>query len=348
MKHLFPFLALFLILGCKSSTKSTSLPVDDVYSSGSAHDKIVESSASSSNDVNSSEKSTSDFVTSEELKETVYYLASDELEGRATGSKGIEKAAIYIENKLKSYGIKPYLDTYRDHYKAKGKDAFNIIGFIEGTDPELKKEFVILGAHYDHIGFGKKVENDSIANGANDNASGTSAVLALARYFASKKNNKRSIIFTLYSGEEMGLLGSQHLAETLKENNLNLYTMINFEMIGVPFVDRDYVAFLTGYDLSNMGEKMNEYAGYKLIGASDIAKRYNLFKASDNYSFYKIFQLPSHTVSSCDLSNYDFYHKVGDESQLMDYEHMKNLVNKMIPVIEAISNSATTEIKMND
>ena len=93
--------------------------------------------------------------------------------GRNTGTLGIEKAAQYIEDQFKKNHIKPYFKTYRDSFNIKEIMGYNIIGFIEGNDPILKDEVIILGAHYDHIGFAKKVENDSIANGANDDASGT-------------------------------------------------------------------------------------------------------------------------------------------------------------------------------
>lgn len=288
------------------------------------------------------------FVTSEELKETVYYLASDELEGRATGSEGIEKAAVYIENKLKSYNVPPYFETYRDHYKAKGMDASNVVGFIEGNDPVLKNEVIILGAHYDHIGIIKTVDGDSIANGANDDASGVAIVLAMARYFATKKNNKRSILFTLYSGEEIGLLGSKHLAQSLKDKDINVYTMTNFEMLGVPMVDKSYEAYVTGFDLSNMATKMNDYVNFNLLDELPKAKEFQLFYRSDNYSFYKIFNKPCHAISTFDFTNFDHYHKVGDEAELMDYEFMADLTNKLIPAYKTMSNTATQEIKMNE
>ena len=288
------------------------------------------------------------FVTPNELKESVSYLASDELKGRATGSKGIEKAAVYIENKLKSYNVPSYFETYRDNYKANGMDASNVVGFIEGNDPILKNEFIILGAHYDHIGIVKAVDGDSIANGANDDASGVAVVLAMARYFATKKNNKRSILLTLYSGEEMGLLGSKHLAERLKGQNINLYTMINFEMTGVPMVDKDYKAYFTGFDLSNMATKMNAYVGYNLLDELPKAKEFQLFYRSDNYPFYKVFNKPCHAISTFDFTNFDHYHGVGDEAQLMDYEFMADLVNKLIPAFETMSNTTTQEIKMNE
>lgn len=293
-------------------------------------------------------------TTSTEVKNIVTYLASNELQGRNTGSDGIAEAATYIEKQLKAYGIKPYFETYRDNFKIEETDAFNVVGFIEGTDAKLKNEVIILGAHYDHIGYGKEIKKrggrltdiDSLANGANDNAAGTSAVLAMAKYFASSKSNKRSIMITLFSAEEMGLLGSKHLSKRLKSENINLYTMVNFEMVGVPFKNRDYDAFISGFDLSNMAAKINEYAGSNLIGYSEVAKRYNLFKASDNYPFYEQFKLPCQTISSCDLSNYDFYHHVDDESNQLNYEFMASLINKIIPVIEKMSNTETKEIYM--
>lgn len=341
MKTLLSLFIAIVIFGCKAKIIET--PQENIQ-------PIEEASSKPAKDILTAplEIAILDFVTSAELKETVSYLASDELKGRDTGSEGIEKAAVYIENKLKSYNVKPYFETYRDNYDAKGRKAFNVIGFIEGSDPQLKNEVIILGAHYDHVGVIKPVDNDSIANGANDDATGTAAVLAMARYFATKKNNKRSIMFTLYSAEEMGLLGSKHLAEKLKENNVNVYTMINFEMIGVPMMDKDYYAYFTGYDLSNMAPKLNEYVGYNLLGLLPKAQEFKLFYRSDNYSFYKAFNKPCHAISTFDFTNYDYYHHVDDEADRMDYDFMARLVNKMLPAFEAMSNTSTAEIQMNE
>jgi Zn-dependent M28 family amino/carboxypeptidase len=286
-------------------------------------------------------------ITSDSIKKDLTYLASDELQGRNTGTPGIEKAAQYIEDRFKKNHIKPYFKTYRDSFRVKELTGYNIIGFIEGNDPVLKDEVVILGAHYDHIGYAKKVENDSIANGANDDASGTCAVMAMADYFASKKNNKRSIMFALFSGEEMGLLGSKHLAKKLKSEGLNLYTMIEFEMIGVPMVDKDYQAYITGFDLSNMASKINEYTNFNLVGLLPKAEEYQLFYRSDNYSFYKEFNKPCQTISTFDFTNYDYYHHVKDEANQMDYEFMADIINKLIPAIGKMTNTQTKEIQMN-
>lgn len=281
------------------------------------------------------------------VKKTIEFLASDELEGRDTGSMGIEIAAQFIEARFENAGVAPYFDTYRDNFVAKEKDAFNIVGVVEGTDPTLKSEIIIIGAHYDHIGNGKPVGEDVIANGANDNAAGTTAVLALADHFAKAKTNKRTLIFTLYSAEEKGLLGSKHLAKRLKDEKITPYVMFNIEMIGVPMNDKDHLVYISGYDLSNMPAKFNEYAGEKVIGFLPKAKEFNLFRRSDNYPFYQEFGIPSHTISSFDFTNYDHYHGVGDEADKMDIPFMEIVIQKLIPGIERMANTPTQEIKMN-
>lgn len=304
-------------------------------------------SQSCNNVVNDAVILDSDNVTTDEVKAMVSYLASDQLKGRDTGTEGIHLAANYVETKLNQFGVKPYFKSYRDNFMIAGTQAYNVIGYLEGVDSKLKDEFILIGAHYDHLGTIEAVNGDIIANGANDNAAGTSGVLALSKYFGKKKSNKRSLLFVTFTAEEKGLLGSKNLSKRLKEDGINLYAMINLEMIGVPFVGRDYQAFITGYELSNMAEKMNSYANEKLIGASSVAKQYNLFKRSDNYPFYEAFKVPCHTVSSCDLTNFDYYHHVDDEVDKLDYPFMTNLINKLAPVIEQMANTITQEIKMN-
>lgn len=286
-------------------------------------------------------------VNPQELHAIVDFLSSDALKGRETATQGELVAAQYIQSKFIEAGIKPYFDTFFDSFESKGFKGINVVGYIEGSDPELKNEVVLLGAHYDHIGFAKKVNNDSIANGANDNASGTATVLSIAKRLARLGTNKRSVIVALFSGEEKGLLGSKALAKKLNLQNVDLYTMLNFEMIGVPFTDRDYDIFLTGYELSNLGNKLNTYTSSTMVGISDVAKKYNLFKRSDNYSFFKEFKVPSHTISSCDLTNFDFYHHVDDEIDQLDFVFMATTINKLIPGIVQICNTDTKEIQMN-
>ena len=156
------------------------------------------------------------------------------------------------------------------------------------------------------------------------------------------------MIFALFSAEEMGLRGSAHLAKKLKNQDIDLYTMINFEMLGVPFKERDYEVFLTCYDKSNFASKFNEYQGSNLIGFSEVSKQYSLFRRSDNYAFFQEFNVPSHTISSCDLTNFDHYHKVGDEADKMDYPFMADVINKTIVGLEKVINSSSKEIVLTN
>jgi len=282
------------------------------------------------------------------VSETLKFLTSDELEGRNSGSAGIEKASVYLEDLLKNNGIKPYFKSYRDTLSNYEKTSYNVVGYIEGTDPVLKNEYVIIGAHYDHIGKISAVNGDDIANGANDNAAGTTAVSEVAKYFGKSKSNKRSLLFVFFSAEEKGLLGSKHLAAKLKQQNMNLYFMFNYEMVGVPMQNRDMLMYITGFGKSNMAAKMNEYSGDKLVGYIPAETKYMLFRASDNFPFYDEFNVPAQTVSTFDFENFQFYHQPDDEFELMNTEHITTVINKTIPVLEKMINAPTKEIKLNE
>jgi hypothetical protein len=286
-------------------------------------------------------------VRESDVAETLKYLTSDELEGRETGTKGMVKAADYLEQFFKDNNVKPYFKSYRDTLSTFKETAFNIVGFVEGTDAVLKNEFIILSAHYDHIGIDKKgVNGDFINNGANDDASGTTAVAEMAKYFSIAQNNKRSILFVFFAGEEKGLLGSKHLAKKLKAQNFNLYAQFNIEMIGVP-MKRSYLAYITGFDKSNMAGKINEYTGKNTIGFLPKEAEYQLFYRSDNYSFYNVFKVPCQSVSTFDFENFEYYHHVSDEFKAMNIPHMTSFIQELLPAIIKMVNSPTHEIHMN-
>ena len=299
--------------------------------------------------INSNQTSSSsiEFSTSESVAKTLSFLASDELEGRDSGSAGIEKAAVFLENLMKQNELKPYFKTYRDTLSNFDKPAYNIVGYLEGNDPKLKNEFVIIGAHYDHIGRIKAVNGDDIGNGANDNATGSTAVTELIKYFGKNKGNKRSILFVFFSAEEKGLLGSKHLSKKLHEEKMNLYFMFNFEMIGVPMNRTDMLMYITGFGKSNMADRINEISGEKLVGYIPMQTQYQLFRASDNYPFYTEFNVPAQTVSTFDFENFDFYHQPDDEFELMKPDHIAKVINKMILVLEVMMNTPTKEIQLN-
>jgi Zn-dependent M28 family amino/carboxypeptidase len=347
MKKIFSIALIILLASCGVKQKATD------GKSGKDDKSAIVQNAESKSEIDTPVRA----ISVSDIKKSMEYLASDELEGRATGSDGIEKAAIFIENYFKANNIKPYFDTYRDNFEFKnGRSStpdevikgYNIVGVIEGNDPKLKSEFIILGGHYDHIGEGKEVDGDKIANGANDDASGTIAAMEFGKYFAKSKTNKRSILITLYSAEEMGLKGSSHLAKMLKGKELNAYTMINFEMIGVPRAADKSVAYMSGYNRSNFAPMLNKYAGKEVVGFFAKAKEFNLFMRSDNFPFFKELNIPAHAISTFDFTNFDYYHHVDDEADKMDYEHMASFINKMIPALEGMMNASTKEIVLSN
>jgi hypothetical protein len=285
-------------------------------------------------------------VEQNDVSDFLKYLSSDELEGRETGTRGIEKAALFLEDFFKKNNVKPYFTSYRDTLTNFKTPAYNVVGFLEGTDPVLKKEFIVLSAHYDHIGLEKNKQGDVINNGANDDASGVTAVAELAKYFSVTKSNKRSLLFVFFAGEEKGLLGSKSLVQKLKKQNFNLYTQLNIEMIGVP-MKRDYLAYVTGFDKSNMAQKINEYTGKKTIGFLPKEAEYELFYRSDNYSFYEAFKKPCQSISTFDFENFDFYHHVSDEFKVMDVPHITSFIQEFLPAVTKIAISPTQEITMN-
>lgn len=277
----------------------------------------------------------------------VQYLASDELMGRDTGSEGIEMAANYLKERFERLGIKPYKEAYLHPFKSQnGISGNNVIAMIEGTDKEMMKETIVIGAHYDHIGIIKAVAGDSIANGANDNATGTASVLAVAEMFKTLDFNRRKVVFALFSAEEKGLVGSRELARQMKASGENVVAMINFEMTGTPMVGTTNLTYLTGYDTSNMGDIFNKENKELVTTAKlDAAARMNLFMRSDNFPFYEEFNIPSHTICTFDFTNFDHYHQVGDEIAGVNAQHMANVVDATFPGIFFMANE--TGLKLN-
>lgn len=276
------------------------------------------------------------------IEAVLAYLTSDELQGRETGTEGNRKAASYLAERLALYGIEPFFTSYQDTLKDV-PDTWNVVGLIPGTDPILKEEYVLLGAHYDHIGIQPSVDGDSIANGANDDATGVAIVAELARNLV-KKSPKRSVLIAFFTGEEKGLWGSKHLANRLKSQNLNVTLMLNFEMLGIP-MQREYMTYFTGANQSNIAEQINVLAGMPLVGVLEKAEEYQLFKRSDNYPFYQTFKTPSHSFSSFDFENFDYYHHVKDEFQLMDLKFMEDFTIKVAPVVEQLINLPSGTLK---
>ncbi|MHC4943852.1 MAG: M20/M25/M40 family metallo-hydrolase [Planctomycetota bacterium] len=180
------------------------------------------------------------------------FLASNALFGRNAGTAGNDRAAEWIADSLKRMGLKPAGDdgTYFQRFtfrprgtKGKKSEASNVLALLEGTDRKLKKEVVVVGAHFDHVGrkghesnpgrLGQSAEGDIIWNGADDNASGTAGVIEIAQAFAfSRLKPSRSILFALFNAEEHGLHGSRHYVKHPAVPLENTVAMVNLDMIG--------------------------------------------------------------------------------------------------------------------
>jgi len=258
----------------------------------------------------------SQIISEELVKKHLYTLADDEMDGRRAGTKGIEKAAKYIESEFKRIGLEKFegLDSYRQHFKERGLSLFNIIGCISGK--EKKDEFVIISAHYDHLGSNNTLEGDKIFNGANDNASGVTAVLALAEFFAKNKINNRSIVFVAFTAEEMGLLGSRYFGKQV--NPEEIVAGINIEMIGKESPFGPKTAWITGFERSTFGKIIQENltdSEYKVF--PDPYINFRLFFRSDNAALARL-GIPAHTFSTSPMDKDLDYHQVSDEASTLD------------------------------
>jgi Iap family predicted aminopeptidase len=257
------------------------------------------------------------------VKKHIYTLANDSMQGRKAGTEGIEKAAKYIESQFKKIGLKYFNNnSFRQTFNYKNKRSrnqeelklYNIIGFLEGN--EKKDEIVVISAHYDHLGMKSSGAGDLIFNGANDNATGVAAVLALAEYFKSKNNNSRSILFIAFTAEEMGLVGSNYFGKTISPESI--VAGINVEMIGKESPFGPNTAWLTGFQRSNFGkiiQKNLSSSEFKIYPDPFIS--YRLFFRSDNASFARL-GIPAHTFSTSPMDKDLDYHKVTDEASTLN------------------------------
>jgi len=263
-----------------------------------------------------------EFIQLEETKDILFTLASDEMKGRESSSGGYQLATDFVTNFFEENGIEPFYPAYKDSLQTKEVWSYNLVGRVGSFDNE--KPTILIGAHLDHIGVNEENEEDPIFNGANDNATGSTAVLQIAKFLATKKWNQ-NILIALFADEEKELRGAAHLAERLKQEGVNLSYMVNFEMLGATLTTGENQVYMTGYNLSDMPEKMNAYAP-EFVQFLPEAKQYNLFRRSDNYSFYKIHNIPAQTLSTFDFKNYDYYHKAGDEAEKLDVSNMNQVI----------------------
>lgn len=294
-KIIFPVFALLFVYSCKKSNQESPT----VFTLENIQQQILK----------------------KDTKKILFTLAADSMKGRDSKSGGYTKAAEFVTDYFQANNINPFYPKYQDSLNTDEIVSCNIVGQIGSYDPQ--KKTILIGAHLDHIGI-QGSEGDTIYNGANDNATGSTAVLQVGKYLAQYEWDQ-NILLALFAEEEKGLRGAYHLAKRFKDENINLDYMVNFEMIGTTLTTGANQVYMTGYTYSNMPELMNSISP-NFVQFLPQAKELNLFKRSDNYAFYQILKIPAHTLSSFDFKNYNFYHKAEDEAEKLEIENMNFII----------------------
>jgi aminopeptidase YwaD len=213
--------------------------------------------------------------------------------------------------------------------------TWNAVGILRGSDPSLQHAAILFSAHLDHLGIGTAVNGDNIYNGADDDASGTTAVLEIARVLGRGRRPRRTVIFALFGSEETGELGStyfsQHPPRPLREIAANL----EFEMIGRPDpAVKDNSLWLTGWERSNLGPALAAH-GAQLV--RDPHPGENFFARSDNFMLAKK-GVVAQTISSYGL--HPDYHQPSDDLAHLDFKHMNAAIGSLLAPVEWLVNSS--------
>ena len=262
-------------------------------------------------------------------------LADDSMRGRATPSPEIEQAARYVETVFRAAGLEPAGDSGRfvQRFPIAGASAPNVAGILRGSDRRLAAEYVLVVAHLDHIGVGVPVDGDSIRNGADDNASGSAGLLALAAAFA-RERPKRSILFLSVSGEERGLVGSRWYADHPTVPLDSVVGLVNLDMIGRNTPDSIY---LNGWGKSTLSDLVRrlarEHDELRLAVGPDIEDRPVTPADSDHWPFqhrgipYIFFYSGEHPD----------YHRAGDEPAKIDADKAARVARLAFYTIAAVA-----------
>lgn len=271
----------------------------------------------------------------ERLTRHVYFLASDSLQGRDAGTIYADKAARYIVQQFEEIGVDPYYkEGFYQPFEKYGTTTFkNIVGIIPGNDPVLKDEYIIIGAHYDHLG----VKNDKIYNGADDNASGTATIIEMARILKARQSQlKRSVIVVAFDAEEDGLWGSNYLSEQLDLSKIKL--MMSVDMVG--WLHEGKTLRLHGAATVKDGKKVLQEEAKKMhmdVTIHDFET--SVFGATDTQGFAKK-GVPTLYVTTGLKSP---YHKPEDDAELIDYQGMDRIASYLADVTECFASQTNMQ-----
>ena len=236
-------------------------------------------------------------ITMEDMYSRIGILAHDSMGGRDTPSPGLEMAAAWAAVEFEGMGLEPggeggsYIQRYeinpRGGDPSSPVEVPNVVGLISGSDPELRDEWVVFTAHFDHVSGPADETGDDIYNGADDNASGTAAIMEVAQAFAMLPTPpRRSMAFVLVSGEEKGLLGARHFARGASLPQEAVVADINADMVSMNWPDS---IFVFGREFTTLGSELDQVmAAHPEVGISIMESRWPqlpLFRMSDHFAF---------------------------------------------------------------
>jgi hypothetical protein len=287
-------------------------------------------------------------VSEKSVRSYMNALAGDEMRGRGSATADELAAAKYIASQLKLLKIEPagdngnYLQTVKFQRRQRGDPnappieavTTNVIGILRGRDPKLSNETILLSAHLDHLGVRAGMPGDNIFNGADDDASGVTAVLELAEALAKGKQPKRSVVFALFGSEEIGGYGARYFQEHPPVPVESFVANLEFEMIGRPdSAVAPRTLWLTGYERSDLGVQLAAH-GARLV--ADPHPEQNFFRRSDNYVLARK-GIIAHTVSSYGL--HADYHRPSDDLAHVDFAHMTEAIASMVEPVNWLVNT---------
>lgn len=263
----------------------------------------------------------------EALLKNIKTLSSDAFEGRRTGTKGAEKAKDFIINQFKKQGVKPLSSGFVQPFTFGNYQAENVLGLIKGT--ESNRKYIVLSAHYDHEG----IKNGDIYNGADDDASGISALFAFAEYFKTHPP-KHNVILAAFDAEELGLKGAYHFVKDNAIQQKNIVLNLNMDMISRSDKNQLFAVGTRYYShLKPTIENFNDIGKVDLvIGHEGLTKGDNWTYSSDHAAFYKA-NIPFVYFGVADHKD---YHKPTDDFKNIDQQFYKDAVQTIITVFDKL------------
>jgi Zn-dependent M28 family amino/carboxypeptidase len=278
-----------------------------------------------------------------DIRAELGFLASDAMQGRGSGTVYERIAAEYIGSLFSQFGLEPGGDTDAAGNKsfvqrvpaqaAPSGATWNAIGVLRGSNPT---EAIMLSAHLDHLGVNEAAPgDDKIFNGADDDGSGTVAVIELARALSSGRRPRRTIYFVCFGSEERRGLGSRHFIDNPPVPLTQIVADLQFEMLGRPDVKVPAgTLWLTGFERSNLGPELARH-GAALVADPHPDQRF--FQRSDNFPLARRGVI-AHTVSSFGL--HTDYHRASDEVSKIDFQFMTRSINSLVKPIQWLANSS--------